>query len=149
LEGILMKKRLKGCRVVSGVAEGEVIATSQPTSFFAGVDTQTGRIIDPRHRLFGQSISGKVFVFPFGKGGSTSSLILLELARVNKAPAAIINLRTEPILATGPIVSKHFYGKEIPVVTLEEKELKVLKTGQHVLVDGNKGEVIIKGKSGP
>ena len=83
-------------------------------------------------------------MFPFGKGSSTTSLIILELARVNKAPAAIINLRTEPILATGPIVCRHFYGKEIPVVTLDEGAFQMLKTGQHVVVNASAGEVIIK-----
>ena len=116
-----MEKILKGCCVVPGRYEGEVLLTSQPISFWGGVDPKSGCINDPRHELFGQPISGKVLVFPFGKGSSTTSLIILELARVNKAPGAIINLRTEPILATGPIVSKHFYGKEIPVVTLDEK----------------------------
>jgi predicted aconitase with swiveling domain len=62
---------------------------------------------------------------------------------VDKAPAAIINMRTEPILATGPIVIKHFYGKEIPVVTLSDDEFKMLKTGQHVKVNATEGYVSI------
>jgi predicted aconitase with swiveling domain len=56
-------------------------------------------------------------------------------------------MRTEPILATGPIVSKHFYGKEIPVVTLEEEAFKMLKTGQHVSVNAQEGVVTIRDKS--
>ena len=63
---------------------------------------------------------------------------------MDRAPAAIINLRTEPILATGPIVCKHLYGKEIPVVTLDEGAFQMLKTGQHVVVNDSGGEVIIK-----
>ncbi len=139
-----MGKTLRGCCVVPGKCEGELVVTSQPISFWGGVDPATGCINDPCHELFGQSISGKVLVFPFGKGSSTTSLIILELARVNKAPAAIINLRTEPILATGPIVCKHLYGKEIPVVTLDEGAFQMLKTGQHVVVNASGGEVIIK-----
>lgn len=140
-----MGKILRGSCVVPGKCKGEILATSQPISFWGGVDPATGCINDLRHDLFGQSISGKVLVFPFGKGSSTTSLIILELARVNRAPAAIINLRTEPILATGPIVCRHFYGKEIPVVTLDERAFKMLKTGQHVVVNAHEGEVIIKG----
>lgn len=139
-----MEKILKGCCVVPGRSEGEVLCTSQPISFWGGVDPKSGCINDPRHELFGQSISDKVIVFPFGKGSSTTSLIILELVRVNKAPAAMINLRTEPILATGPIVSKHFYGKEIPVVTIDEKAFQMLKTGQRVEVNATEGKVIIK-----
>jgi|MudIll2142460700_1097286.scaffolds.fasta_scaffold18641_3 predicted aconitase with swiveling domain len=141
-----MEKILRGCCVVPGTCEGEVIATSQAISFWGGVNPLTGCINDPRHELFDQCISGKVLVFPFGKGSSTTSLIILELARVNKAPAAIINMRSEPILATGPIVSKHFYGKEIPVVTLEEEAFKMLKTGQNVAVNAQEGLVRIRDK---
>ena len=138
-----MEEILKGRCVVPGHGEGEVIVTAQPISFWGGVDPETGCINDPRHELMGQSISGKVLAFPFGKGSSTGSLIMLELARVDKAPAAIINVRTEPILATGPIVSKHFYGKEIPIVTLDEEAFRMLKTGQHAIVNAAEGTVII------
>jgi predicted aconitase with swiveling domain len=139
-----MGKIVRGCCVVPGQCEGEILVTSQPIGFWGGVDPITGCINDPRHELFGKSIAGKVLAFPFGKGSSTTSLIILELARVDKAPAAIINLRTEPILATGPIVCKHLYGKEIPIVTLGEAAFRMLKTGQHVVVNAHEGEVVIK-----
>jgi predicted aconitase with swiveling domain len=89
------------------------------------------------------SVAGKVLVFPFGKGSSTGSLIMLELARVDKAPVAIVNLRTEPILATGPIVCRHFYGREIPIMALDEKSFQMLDSGQNVTVNATKRVVII------
>lgn len=138
-----MGKRLSGCRVVPGKAEGEVIVTTQPISFWGGVDPKTGCISEPRHELVGKSISGKVLAFPFGKGSSTTSLIILELVRVDKAPAAIINIRTEPILATGPIVSKHFYGKEIPIISLGEESFQKLQSGKHVIVNATEGYVTV------
>ena len=130
--------------MVPGVAKGEVLTTSQPISFWGGVDPASGLINDPRHELFGQSITGKVLVFPFGKGSSTGSLIILELARVKKSPAAIVNVRTEPILATGPIVCKHFYGKEIPIIALDEISFQMLQTGQHVTVNATEGFIVIQ-----
>ncbi len=138
-----MEKKIKGCCVVPGVVKGEVLTTSQPISFWGGVDPASGLINDPRHELFNQSVTGKVLVFPFGKGSSTGSLIILELARVDKAPAAIVNVRTEPILATGPIVCKHFYGKEIPIISFDEKSFQKLQTGQHVTVNATEGIVIV------
>lgn len=138
-----MAEEIKAHCIVPGDVEGDVIATSQSISFWGGVDPATGLINDPRHELFGQSISGKILVFPIGKGSSTGSLMMLELARVNKAPAAMINLKTEPILATGPIVCKHFYGKEIPIVTVEESSFERLKSGQHVKIEAAAGRVII------
>jgi len=135
--------------VVPGVGKGKVLKTSQSISFWGGVDPATGLINDPRHELFNQSVAGRVLVFPFGKGSSTGSLIMLELARINKAPAAIVNVRTEPILATGPIVCKHFYGKEIPIICLDEKSFQMLQTGQNVAVDATANVIFMNNPSLP
>jgi len=135
---------LKGCALVAGRKDGTLLRTDQAISFWGGVDPHSGRIIDPRHELFGQSVAGRVLAFPIGKGSSTGSLIMLELARIGKAPAAIVNQRTEPILATGPIVIKHFYGLEIPVMTLSAEDFACLETGQRVYVDATAGAVIIE-----
>lgn len=117
--------------------------TLESISFWGGVDPATGIINDPRHELFGQSVVDKVLAFPFGKGSSTGSLIMLELIRVNKAPAAIVNVRSEPILATGPIVGRHLYGIEIPLISLDENSFGMLKTGQHVTVNATENYLVI------
>ena len=139
-----MAQIIKGCGVVKGRSDGIVLVTSQPISFWGGVDPQTGIIKDPRHELFDQSIAEKIFVFPFSKGSSGAGLVILELSRIGKAPAAIVNLRTEPVLATGPIISTLFYGRDIPIVNLDEHSFKVLKTGQFVEVNATQGEIILK-----
>jgi predicted aconitase with swiveling domain len=136
-------QKISGCCVVPGKASGEVLATAQSISFWGGVDPQTGLINDPRHELFKRSVAGKILVFPHGKGSSTGSLMMLELARIDKAPAAIVNERSEPILATGPIVCKHFYGKEIPILSLDGRSFKMLKTGQQVTVDAAQSFLLI------
>lgn len=138
-----MELKLTGYCVVPGKAEGRALVTSQSISFFGGVDPLTGRITDRRHELFGRSIAGTIAVFPFGKGSCAGSLIMLELVRIGKAPAAIINIKTEPILATAPIISKYFYGKVIPIVSLDEVGFRKIKTGQHIVVDAATGCVCI------
>ena len=115
--------------ILPGTGKGQLLATHQPISFWGCVDPVTGNISDKRHELFGESISEKVLVFPFGKGSSTGSLMLLELLRLNLAPAAIINIRTEPLLATGPVVGKHFYGNTFPIVNVAESDFNLFKTG--------------------
>ena len=138
-----MELKLTGRCIVPGRAEGDAMVTSQSISFFGGVDPRTGNITDRRHELFERSLAGKVAVFPFGKGSCAGSLIMLELVRVGKAPAAIVNISTEPILATAPIISKHFYGKDIPIIALDESSFKKIKTGQHIIVDAVQGYVCI------
>jgi predicted aconitase with swiveling domain len=139
-----MADRMKACCVVGGRARGAALVSAQPISFWGGVDPVSGRVNDPRHDLCGRSVAGCVLAFPIGKGSSTGSLILLELARVDRAPAAIVNVRCEPILATGPIVSRHFYGRSIPMVTLTAGDFDRLQSGQTVTVDGSEGWVEIE-----
>jgi len=124
--------------ILPGTGKGQLLSTQQPISFWGCVDPVTGNISDKRHELFGESISEKVLVFPFGKGSSTGSLMLLELLRLDLAPAAIINIRTEPLLATGPIVGKHFYGNTFPIVNVDESDFDLFKTGLYVEIVSKK-----------
>lgn len=128
---------ITGTCILPGQSRGRVLHTRQPISFWGCVDPVTGRISDKRHELYGRSVSGKVLVFPYGKGSSTGSLMILELLRLDLAPAAIINIRTEPLLATGPIVGKHFYGKSFPIVNVGEGDLDRFETGLQAEIESH------------
>jgi predicted aconitase with swiveling domain len=130
--------------ILPGTGKGQLLSTHQPISFWGCVDPVTGSISDKRHELFGQSISEKVLVFPFGKGSSTGSLMLLELLRLNLAPAAIINIRTEPLLATGPVVGKHFYGNTFPIVNVEKSDFDLFKTGLYAEIVSKKNDSYVR-----
>ena len=130
---------------VSGRREGDLLTTNQPVSFWGGVDPEKGIINDPRHELFGESIAGKVLAFPYGKGSTGAPMVVLELVRAKKAPAALVHIEVDPLLVSGPIICKHFYGETIPVVTLNNEGFQLLKTGLHAVIDGSKGEVILSG----
>ncbi|MCD6260600.1 MAG: DUF126 domain-containing protein [Thaumarchaeota archaeon] len=95
---------LKGRAIWRGWARGEALVSNQPISFYGGVDPETGRIIEKGHELEGRSIAGKILVFPYGKGSTVGSYIILRLKRRGIAPKAIVNLRCEPIIAVGAII---------------------------------------------
>ena len=139
---------LEGRFILTGTGKGEILATKDPISFWGCVDPLTGIISDKRHELYKRCIAGKILVFPYGKGSSTGSLMILELIRNNLAPAAIINIRTEPLLATGPVVGKHFYEKHFPILTIAESLFYHLKTGQFATISGKgkKAAIIISEK---
>ena len=99
-----------------------LLFSNDPISFFGGVDAAEGRVVDRRHGNFGRVMTGKAFAFPFGKGSSGAGLVLMEMERLGTAPAAIINIRTDPVILTGPLVCRHFYGKSIPVVNVSEAD---------------------------
>ena len=64
------------------------------------------------------------------------------------APAAIINIDTEPVIGAGFIMAEILYNKAIPIIdNLNQNPVEVIKTGDRVKVDAVKGtvEVIKRG----
>jgi hypothetical protein len=102
--------------LVAGSAEGDALVLDEPLSFWGGVDPATGAVIDPHHPQRGESTAGRILVMPSGRGSSSSSSVLAETIRAGAAPAAIVLLEADPILALGAIVARELYGATIPVV---------------------------------
>ncbi len=127
--------------VLPGRADGEVIATNMPISFWGGVDAATGTVVDPRHDLFERCLTGKVLVFPYAKGSAGAPAIILELIARRTSPVAMINIEAEPLLISGPILGRHLYGVEMPLATLTPDQYALLQTGQYARVDTIKGEI--------
>lgn len=130
-----MEKTLIGRPVVAGSAEGTAIVSKQPISFWGGVNPRTGEITDRRHERSGDIVTGKVFVFPHGKGSSTASAILMEAIRAGTAPAAIINLKVAPILALGAIVADELYHKTVPIVVLSREDFDAIQEGDYLVIE--------------
>ena len=130
-----MEKILKGKPIVAGSANGVALVSKEPISFWGGVSPHTGEIIDHRHELLGSLVTHRVFVFPQGRGSSTSSATLMESIRAGVAPAAIINLKVDPILALGSIVSDELYHQAVPIVVLAEKDFFSIKNNDHLTIE--------------
>jgi len=137
----------RGHGVVEGIAEGEAIVTRQAFAFSHGVDPKTGIVTDLRHELKGQSIAGRVLIYPQGRGSTTGDLWMLELARCRKSPAAIINVETDPITVAGSVLSKLTYGTTLPIIEkLDKNPLDTIETGDYIRVDANRGTVEVLSK---
>jgi predicted aconitase with swiveling domain len=133
-----MLMEIKARSISRGKASGKVLLSKEPIGFLGGVDPETGNVIEKGHPLEGRNISGSILVFPNGKGSTVGSYVMLQLAKNGKAPAAIINISAEPIIAVGAIISG------IPMVDMPGEDVyTILKQGQEAEVDGEKG--IIRG----
>jgi predicted aconitase with swiveling domain len=133
-----MKITLRGRKVIGGLAEGEAVVTKEPVSFLGGVNPDKGVVVERGHELEGQSITGKVFVFPHGKGSTAGPYIIYAMAKRKTAPVAMINVEAEPIIAVGAAMGN------IPMVDrLDKNPLEVIATGDHVRMDGDQGIVEI------
>ncbi len=120
-------EQLKGRIIYKGKAEGQALVTSMPISFYGGVDPNTGIVLEKGHELQGQSIKGKILVFPQGKGSTVGSYTLYRMKKNGTAPAAMINKETETIVAVGAIIS------EIPFV--DKIDLARIKNGSKIAVE--------------
>jgi predicted aconitase with swiveling domain len=128
--------KLKGRKIYKGIAEGEAIVTRDGISFYGGVDPDTGKVVEVGHELEGQSITGKILVFPTGKGSTVGSYTLYRMKKNNTAPAAIVNKQIDTIIAVGCIIS------EIPCV--DKIDVNEIKNGQKMVVNGSEGTVEVK-----
>jgi predicted aconitase with swiveling domain len=125
-------------KVASGHAVGPALVTREAISFLGNVNPETGMVIDPAHELFGQSIAGKVLIFPGGKGSTVGSYVIYQLKKRERAPFAMINLRSEPIVAVGAIISG------IPLVDRVPEWVLQIESGILVEVDADQGMVRIQ-----
>jgi predicted aconitase with swiveling domain len=133
-----MKILLRGRKVIGGSAEGEAVVTKEPVSFLGGVNPDKGVVVERGHELEGQSITGKIFIFPHGKGSTAGPYIIYAMAKRKTAPVAMINVEAEPIIAVGAAMGN------IPLVDrLDKNPLEVIATGDHVRIDGDQGIVEI------
>ena len=124
--------QIKCHRVASGRASGPALVTGQAISFLGNVNPETGVMVDPAHELFGECIAGKVLIFPGGKGSTVGSYVIYQLKKRGLAPAAMINLLSEPIVAVGAVISG------IPLVDRVGEDVLRIKSGTMVEVDADR-----------
>lgn len=131
-----------GCAV--GQFEGEVVVSQQPFGFWQGLDPESGVVIDKRHDCCGATIKGKAFIFPYGRGSTGTPGIFLEAVRNGCAPAAIINVKSEPMIIMCALLAEAFFKVAIPIVDgLEVATQEALRTGDRVRIDGATGRIEI------
>ena len=129
-------EELKGRKVAKGKASGEAMVSAEGISFYGGVEPETGKVVEKGHPLEGKCVTGKILVFPTGKGSTVGSYVLYDMKKRGTAPAAIINKEIETIIAVGAIIS------EIPCV--DRIEIGKLRDGAKVEVDADNGTVKLK-----
>jgi len=126
---------MQGRKIFKGKVVGEALVTGDDISFYGGCDPETGEIVEKDHHLEGKSVSGKILVFPTGKGSTVGSYVLYALKKADKAPLAIVNKVMDPVVAVGCIIS------EIPAV--DQIDISKIKDGQKVEVDADNGVVTL------
>jgi predicted aconitase with swiveling domain len=129
---------LHGRGLGGGVCEGEALVTTEAVAGWGGIDQRTGTIIESEHELVGQSIAGKVLVFPAAKGSSGWSGVLHMTRLEGCAPKAMVFNVMNTKIALAVVVS------HVPCVTaLDQDPTAVIRTGDLVRVNGDRGVIEI------
>ncbi len=124
-------------RIVGGIGEGMVLRTTQPLNFLAMVNTKEGKITDPSHQLYGESLKGSVLVLPYAIGSSVGAYAFYSLKEYGNAPSAVICSKVDITTASGCALAN------IPVVNLPVGTcMSTLKQGLKVRVDADAGIII-------
>ena len=133
---------LKCHRIIGGYGEGEALVSHEPICFYL-TDPKTGVIRERTHELFGKNLAGKVLVFPSGKASSVVQIDgLYKLAMNGLAPKALIVKDVETVL-----VVSAFLVKVALVDRLAKNPFEVIRTGDFVEVDADKGRVVVTKRS--
>lgn len=123
--------------VVPGEAQGRLLVSEEPLSFWGGYNHETGEITDRRHPLSGKIATGRVLALPFTRGSSTTTAVLLEAVRARTAPAAILTTGIDSFFALASIVADEMYAKSIPILTISFEAFRTLQTGDMATIQKN------------
>lgn len=116
---------------------GEVLTCREGLSFWAGVDPDTGTIIDTHHPDHGARLAGRVVLMPTSRGSCSGSGVLLQLARNGQAPAALVFREAEDILTLGAIISARLFDRPIAVLRLPAETYEALSQAADAEIKGN------------
>lgn len=137
-----MKIETLECKnIISKNFEGDLVFSMDSLSFVGGVDIKTGNISDYRHKNYKENITNKIFAFPFGKGSSGAGLVLMEMMRIKTAPAVLINIYTDPVILTGPLICKYFYDEILSVINLSKEDYQKLDGAKKVKIYENENKI--------
>jgi len=127
--------------LVRGTVEGPALVCAKAFSFLGDVDMDTGEIIAHGHEHRGESIAGKVMVYPETKGSSGGCVVLTTLAKRGRQPAAII---LEKPADTNMVEGAILAGVAM-VCQPEHSLIDVVPNGATVAVDGTAGTIAWQG----
>ncbi len=124
-------------KMVAGETQGSLLCSQEGLSFWGGVDSASGKVVDAHHPLHQQSLAGKIVMLPTSRGSCTGSGVLLELIQNGNAPAALIFREAESVLTLGALVAHYVFDLSLPVIRLSASEFDLLsqQTSAHIQSD--------------
>ena len=139
--GIPMEEKiLKGRGVIAGIVEGKAIVCPGSITGWGGIDPETGVIKDYENSNKGMTIKDSILIMPGSKGSNGWSCYFGAARAAGCAPKGWAFTRIDSSAGVASAVM------QIPTVVdfpLDADPCKVIKTGDYVRLDGEKGTLEI------
>jgi predicted aconitase with swiveling domain len=117
---------------------GEAFVTDAPITLLGFVNRETSVIEEPGHPADGQSMAGKIAIFPKGSGSSVAPYVLLELYYRGVAPLAIINTavdqQTAPACSLEGIPYAYGFDGDVVAGIPNGAQVKLQRVGDTVTI---------------
>ena len=127
---------MTGRSLVAGAAQGALLFADVGLSFWGGVDSASGEVIDRHHPLSGAHLAGRVLAIPSGRGSCTGSSVMMELISNGHAPAALVLAEPDEILTLGVLVAQTIFQRSLPVLCIGREAFAALRGHAFARVDG-------------
>lgn len=139
-----MTVRLKAVTLVDGSAQAQTLVLSEPLSFWGGLDSASGRIIDQWHPEKNEVMNGRILVMRAGRGSSSGSSVLAEALRRGTGPAGIVLMTRDAIVTVGAMVAAELYGKVCPVVLASEADWAAIAGAGSLVIEARDEAAVIE-----
>ncbi|HKL11127.1 MAG TPA: DUF126 domain-containing protein [Clostridia bacterium] len=134
----MASKVYKGRGAIPGVIEGIAMVSKETIQGWAGVDENTGKIVEKGHPFEGMSIAGKILILSGGKGSNGWSCHFHSARVRGIGPAGFVFPKMDSRTGVAAVVTG------VPTVTdLEVDPFIAIKTGDRIRIDGTNGTVEI------
>ena len=128
-------------KIAGGREKGELLFSKDAVCFYL-IDPKTGVVIEKEHCLYGQSITGKILVFPYGKASSVVQADgMYQLQLTGMGPAGMVVQDADTTLAASAIIF------EAPMVNRMAPEFyKEAQDGMLAELDAEQGSLTLLGE---
>ncbi len=117
-----------------GHGTGQVLKLDDPVSFWGGID-HNGMINDVHHPQHGVYVTERVLAMTSGRGSSSGAYCLMELLRLDLAPAGIVLCEPDGIISLGALAAAEIYDKWLPIIEISLSDFEILQDGVTAKVD--------------
>lgn len=129
---------LRATEVIAGNASGELLVLESPLSFWGGLDSGSGVIIDMHHPQHGACVKGRMLVVPGTKGSTAGPGALLETVFAGNGPAAILLTQPDLVVVIAMTALESMGAPAIPVFAIDAADASLLATGAHCRISGGR-----------